>query len=272
AAGCRYLQSALGGGLAPDIGEVCFLRCARAHERDYIRTSRRNGILAEQMATHLEQGPRPADLQSFDYGRLGDIGVRNQNAAETGRPRGQSHRESTPHGPQISFEPDLAQHHVLLEAVFRELTAGHQNAERDGQVEGRAVFANVGGSKVDGDPAEGKTKARVYQGRTHSFPALLYGAVRQPDCRERGQSVGYVHLNIHRIGIDAEYGGGTDSGEQGSESVIRKEEPQGRPISRGAWYRAGANMDRFVQQFSAGVRFGAAQTRPAEYPPSPPPR
>src|SRR6188472_33250 len=118
------------------------------------------------MATHLEQGAGPADGQSFDNGCLGDIGVRNQNAAESGRSRRQSHGESTPYGPQISLEPDLAQHHVLFEAVFWELPAGHQNAERDGKVKGRAVFANVGRGKVDGDAAERKTKARVYQGRT----------------------------------------------------------------------------------------------------------
>ena len=128
-----------------------------------------------------------ADLQSFDHRGFGDIGVRKQNAAESGRPRGQSHGESTPNGAQISLEPDLAQHHVLLEALFRELAAGHQNAERDGQVEGRAVFANVGRGQVDGDATERKTKARVDQGRTDAFPALLYRAVRQADCRERGQ-------------------------------------------------------------------------------------
>jgi hypothetical protein len=53
---------------------------------------------------------------------------------------------------------------------------------------------------------------------------------------------------------------------------MRKEEPQGRPGPTPTEYPVGASVDRFVQQFSAGVGFDAAQTRPVEYPPSPPPR
>ena len=115
-------------------------------------------------------------------------------------------------------------------------------------------------------------EAGVHHRRTDSFPALLHRALRKPDGREGGEAVGEVDLDLHRVGVNAEYCGGADSSEQRSERVIRKEEPQGSPASNGARYPAGASVDRFVQHFSAGVGFGTAQTRPAEYPPSPLPR
>ncbi len=272
AAGSRHLQGALGGGLAPDVGKVGLVRRTCAHERGYVGSGRGNGIFAQQVTAHFEQSAGAADLQSFDHRGLGDIGVRNQDTAESGRTGGESHGKGTAHGAQISLEPDLAQHHVLLEAVFGQLAAGHQNAERDGKIESRAVFTNVGRGKVDRDAAERETKAGVHQRRTDPFPALFYRAMGKADCRERGQSVGNVHLDIHRIGVDAEDRGRTDSGQQRSERVIRKEEPQGSPGPIGARYPAGATVDRFVQHFSAGVGFGTAQTRPAEYPPGPLPR
>ena len=97
-------------------------------------------------------------------------------------------------------------------ATIGQLAAGHQHAKRDRQVESGAVFPDVGGGEVDGDAAEGKGEAGVGQGGPDPLPALAYGAVRQPDGGEGRQAAADVHLDVYRIGVDAEDGGGSDSG------------------------------------------------------------
>jgi hypothetical protein len=96
------------------------------------------------------------DIEAFDHGSLGQIGVRQQNATVTGVSCCNGHRKRTPDRPQVSLEPDLTKHGVISQRLLRDLTAGHQDAKRDGQVKRRAVFSDIRRGKVDGDSPQRK--------------------------------------------------------------------------------------------------------------------
>jgi hypothetical protein len=102
---------------------------------------------------------------------------------------------------------------VVLQPIFGQLATGGQDTERDGQVEGTAVFANVRRREIDRDSPQGKRESGIGERCAYPFPALLDRAVRKADGREARQTIGDVHFDVHGVGIDPENGGGPDTGE-----------------------------------------------------------
>ena len=103
-----------------------------------------------------------------------------------------------------------------MEPVFRELTAGHENCQRDREIEGRAILADIGWCEVDRNAPEREEKSGIDESRAHPFAALFDSALGQPDRREGRQPVGDVHFDVHWVRVDSEYGSGADSGQHGS--------------------------------------------------------
>ena len=77
----------------------------------------------------------PHTSTPFDDRRLGHVGMGQQHAGLMRRARRESHRERTADGTEVALEANLAQNHLVAEPVFGQLAAGHQDAERDGEVE-----------------------------------------------------------------------------------------------------------------------------------------
>ena len=74
-----------------------------------------------------------------------------------GRPRQcQAHGQRTPHRPQIAAERQLTGKLVALELLCIDLSAGRQDAQRDGQVKAARVFGQVGRRQIDGDALVGR--------------------------------------------------------------------------------------------------------------------
>ena len=115
--------------------------------------------------------------------------------------------------PNRTFEPQLAEHRDPAQAGGRDLLRGGEDADRDRQVECRAVLANVGRGKIHRNPLERERVARVGQRGVHALPALLHRAEREADRDERGEAVGDVGLDIHEIRVDPQDGRRTDPGE-----------------------------------------------------------
>ena len=164
----------------------------------------------------------------------GRLSSGHQQAGAAGRPGRQRHGERAPDGPQVALESHLADHQRADEPIARELPAGDEDPQGDGQIERRAVLADVGGREVDGDAAERKLEAGVGQSGAHPLSALLDRAVRQADGAERGETAADVHLDVHGIGVDAEDGGGTNAGEHALKvkAVCPGAEPRPRPRVR----------------------------------------
>ena len=62
---------------------------------------------------------------------------------------GVDQRNDTGHPPKRSIESQLAGHEEPIERARVELAGGHEQAQRDRQVECRAVFADVGRGQLD---------------------------------------------------------------------------------------------------------------------------
>ena len=138
-----------------------------------------------------------------------------QDASTAGRACGKGHGQRPADRPQVAFETHLTDHGVISQPLLRQLPAGHQNAERDRQIEGRAVLADVRGCQVHSDAAQRERKAGVGQGGADPLSPLLYRTVRQTDRGEGRKPVTDVDLDVHRVRIDPEHGGGADAGEHG---------------------------------------------------------
>lgn len=88
---------------------------------------------------------------------------------------------------------------------------GAEHADCHREVECSALFFDVGGGKVDGDPLVGKLHSRVGDGRHHSLVALLHSRVGKSYNREYRTGTG-IGLDCHRESVDSLYGGTIDFG------------------------------------------------------------
>ncbi len=193
------------------------------------------------MVAYLQQRACTTDLETGDDRCLGQVGLGHEQRGTPGGAGGKGHGKSTPDRPQISLEADLADHERVGQPLAGKLPAGDEDAQRDGQVEGRAVLADVGGGQIDSDAAERELKAGVGQGRADPFPALLDRSVGQPNGGEGGQAAGDVDLDVHGVRVDSQQGGGTNAGEHGLK--VAGAWPGTAPGPR----RAVRNFARFMQ-------------------------
>jgi hypothetical protein len=148
--------------------------------------------------------------------RLGEVLARENQRLDPRGARGEGHRERPAHRPDRALQPQLPEHRHRVQALLRDLLRGGEDAERDRQVERRAVLTNIGRCEVDGDALQREGVARIGQRRANALAALFHGALRQPHGRERRQAVRDVGLHVHEVGVDAEDGGGADAREHGS--------------------------------------------------------
>ncbi|MNT68640.1 hypothetical protein D3C72_2068900 [compost metagenome] len=90
-----------------------------------------------------------------------------------------------------------------VERFGRNLAAGGQDAQRDGQVEAAGLLGQVGRCQVDGDAAVGEFVAAVEDGGAHALAAFAHAGVGQADDGEDRQAVGQVRFHAHRRRGDA---------------------------------------------------------------------
>ena len=123
-------------------------------------------------------------------------------AAVTAALQRQGHRQCAPYRPQVAAQRQLACVLVAVDAPRIELTAGHQDAERDRQVEAARLLRQVGRREVDRDAFRmGEVEAAVEDGRAHALAGLLDFGVGEADQRVAGQAVGQVDLDRHCRGV-----------------------------------------------------------------------
>ncbi len=125
--------------------------------------------------------------------------------------------QDAPHGPDLPAQGELPDDAALREAIWREPLPPCQKGERQGQVEGGALFFEVGRGEVEGDaPGKGGEKAAVAHGGHHAVPRLLHRGVRQAyDADAELLGIGLMALDFHLDGVDAEEGGGVGADDHG---------------------------------------------------------
>jgi len=107
----------------------------------------------------------------------------------------------------------------MLEVGLRDLAAGHQEAQGDGQIQSGTILAYVRGSQIDRYPPQWKLKTGVGEGSGDPLPPLFHCPVRQTNGGERRQPTADVDLNFDRKRVDTQYGGGSDTREHGRSAV-----------------------------------------------------
>ena len=108
-------------------------------------------------AARARRSPRPSPPRPRCRG--------HDDAPDPPRPRPRRDRQHAAHRPQRAVERQLADEQRVRDRVRADHLRRAQQADRDRQVERRAVLAQVGGREVDGDPARRQLEAAVVAAR-----------------------------------------------------------------------------------------------------------
>jgi len=200
AAGGGDLERALGVGLAPDVGEVEIV-AGRRHRLG--RDRRRRRRLAVQQCHGVSQRRGRQHAQPVDGRGLAAVVARHEQRADAAASARQADGQRSPHRLDLTVESQLTDDGELTESPVVQRAGGGQDAERDGQVERRALLAQIGGGEVHRDSIGREGEAGIANRRAHALAALAHGRVGQADGGERGQPRGDVDLDAHEGGPDA---------------------------------------------------------------------
>ena len=234
----RDLERAQGLGLAADVAHVG--RGALARGR-----ARRRGVgvhAALERADRLAEVSAGVHAEALHDGGLGGVLGRDDEGGGAAVPRADGEGEHAADGPEGGVERELSEERDLFEALargLRGLLAGGEDAERDGQVEVRAVLAEVGGREVERDASHRPRDADVLDRRLYADARLPDRAVRQPGDVEGLQAEAEVDLDVDGDGADAEDGGGACAGEHrdsGRAGADRGSRPRCSPVARGVCF------------------------------------
>ena len=123
--------------------------------------------------------------------------------------------------PSRASSPTVAE---VVQLLRQKLPGGHQQAQRDRQVERRRRLSQVGRGQVDDGAAVAGVVAEVAQGPLDPVDALPDGRLRQADQHRLGQAgERIVDLHLDRHGVDPDQGECVQLGEhrRGSRGVGR---------------------------------------------------
>ena len=175
-----------------------------------------------------QQIGRRGDRDAARPGRLGPLRTRtDQPALGLGRvQRGEQHAGR---GLDARIEAELADRDIFGQGLGIEHPHRDQHAERDRQIEMRALLGQIGGRQVDGDPLGRQRQPDRAERRAHPLAALAHRLVGQADQDEGGQPRSQLHLYLDRPRLEPEKGDGRDDRDQ---AVSPHPEPDDRPATR----------------------------------------
>ena len=152
-AGDGDLEGALHLLLTHDVGEVRVRRRPAAEERREVGRRRGRAAAGGELRDGLRERARRVHLETADQRGLGGVGRGQDQPAHAAPPQALGQRKRAGHGPQRAVQTELAdrgQRPAPVAAVGG-LAGGHQKGQGDGQVERRALLAQVGRRQIDGD-------------------------------------------------------------------------------------------------------------------------
>ena len=200
------LQRPLGLGLSAHVGEILGIGRSGRFVGDRLPGCERSQrFSAVKQVAHLREACGPVDLNPLDHGPLGGILHRDDQPPEA-RPAGlHGQRQHAPHGFERTVERQLPGEHRPLERPGVDALHRGENPHGDGQVEARALLAQVGGGKAHDHLAARHPLARVLEGGADALLALLDGVVGQADQVETQPAARNVDLDGHRHGVDSDH-------------------------------------------------------------------
>jgi len=150
----------------------------------------------------LEEMVGPEDGDVPHHGGFPAVAHGNDDGAHAFLPGEKGHGENTPDGFHGPVEGKLARYEMAFERLHFQGPHGGEDADGDGQVEGRAFLADIGRGEIDGYAVPGELEAGILYGGPDPLLALLHRGLGQSDDSERRQAVGDIHLHIDLYPVD----------------------------------------------------------------------
>lgn len=195
--GSGDLQRALGAFLSLDVAQVlqAGFRCHHARHR------RRDHRLPREVPHHVHQRAGAQHGAGVDPRGLGAGRARAQQLAVVG---GGGHRggQRTQHRYQRAVQRQLSQRDGAGDRLGRDDVQRRQQAQRDRQVEMRALLGHVGWRQVHRDALRRQRDGQGGQRRAHPVARLGHGLVGQSDDGKGRQTRADGALHLDRAGLD----------------------------------------------------------------------
>ena len=203
AAGAGDFEGAFGVFLAADVLEVDRVdnllvdaECGRVLAGD---------LLAPRQMGHdfIEMRDR-IDVDALDERGFGGVGLGYEQTPEAALLGHGRHRQRAVHGAHGTIQPQFTDDQCVIQ-FGQHLAGGGHDAERDWQIVGGALFAQVRRGQVDCQAVLGKEVAAVGDCGTHAFAALAHSCIGQADDGQPLQAACDVDFYIDLFGIQADY-------------------------------------------------------------------
>ena len=152
------------------------------------------------------------DIDALDERGLGGVGLGNEEAPVTLFLGHGGHGQGTVYGADRTVQAQFADDQGVVQ-LGEDLAGGGHNAEGDGKIVGRAVFAEVGGGQVYCEAVLGKVESAVGDGGTDAFAAFAHGGAGQADNGEALEPVCDIDFDFDLFGIQTYNGTAAHFGE-----------------------------------------------------------
>jgi hypothetical protein len=214
ATGGGDFESALGGLLAADVGEVEgeVLELVEDLGGFDFESGDVNAAVAgliEEVAD-LEEGVDGIDVDAIDDGGFAGIGFGDDEVFDAALAGGYGDGEHAGDGAEGAVEAEFTDEEEVVEVAELECSVGTEDADGHGEVEAGAFFLDVGGGEVDGDVGGGEVETGVADGGADAVAGFADGGVGKADGVEvvlLGLHGGEVDFDVDDAGVDAVDGG-----------------------------------------------------------------
>jgi hypothetical protein len=199
----RQLERPPGPFLPANVGEIGSAGRALA-----VRRQRRLGVeleLAAQVRDGLGEMPDGNSGDACERSLPSRVG-RAKETLDAEPPRALGDRENSADTPEAAVERELADGCRVRECAPRQLLRCREEGERDGQIESRALLAQLGRREVDRDTTGREGQLGGGDPAPDTLPGLLASPVGEPDDRETGDPVAYVGFDVDAAWLETDEG------------------------------------------------------------------
>ncbi|AKJ01269.1 Hypothetical protein AA314_02895 [Archangium gephyra] len=181
ATGGGQLQRRLDVRLSPHVGHVQGgLAPARGGRGAFLSGEGGQGLLSGEVVHRLAQVVDGQHVEARHQRRLGRVGRWHHHALVAPVPRRHRQRQHALDGLHGSVQRQLPAEEVARQGLLLHQLRRPQHAQRDGQLEGRPLLADVRGGQVHGDALGGQLEAAVLQRGDDAHLGLTHRALWQP--------------------------------------------------------------------------------------------
>jgi hypothetical protein len=215
AAGGSHLERSLGGLLSPYLREVG--RGGRARRGGEWRggpgSERLNSFqMLQSLREAVETDDGEALSRTGQGRRLRRTGGRQQQLAASETMAELSDREPAADRADGPVQAELSADQPAVQSFLWKGPRGHQDRERDGQVEGRCFLGEIGRGEIDDDGFAAELEAAASKGCPDPFAAFSDRVGVKPQDLGLSRAVVDQDFDVDDSGIDSPEGGGLGSG------------------------------------------------------------